>query len=236
LEKKELLYEGKSKKLYMTDQHDQLIQQFKDEVIAGTGKKKAKIKNKGAMNCQLSTYLFKYLESYHVPTHYIDTISETEMLVKKAEIIPIEIVVRNIAAADLVKNYGIEEGKVLEYPVIEHYLKDNKKNNLFINEYHAFAFNYATPDDMKTISRISSKVNAILKSFFQRRNIDLVDFKLEFGKFKGKIILADEISFDSCRLWDIEDNLKLDSIRFSKEPGKASELYKKMMDKIIQES
>jgi len=234
LEKKELLYEGKAKKLYLTDNEDQVIQEFKDDVISPEAKKKRKIKGKGAANCQASAFLFKYLESYHVPNHYIETISDNEMLVKKVEIIPIEVVMRNIAAGSLTKRYGIEEGKVLEYPVLEHYLKDDENHDPFINEYHAYAFNHATPDEIKTIGRISSKVNAILKSFFQRRGITLVDFKVEFGRFREKIILADEISLDTCRLWDAETNVKLDKERFLEEPGNAVALYQEILKRIIE--
>ena len=232
MEKKELLYEGKAKKLYLTDNPDQLIQEFKDDATAFDGKKKGKIKGKGAINCQISSFLFKYLDSYHVPNHFIEKISDNEMLVKRVEIIPIEVVMRNIASGSLTKRFGIKEGKVLEYPILEHYLKDDKRHDPFINEHHAYAFNYATPDEMKTIERISSKVNAILKSFFQRRGIKLVDFKLEFGRFKGKILLADEISPDTCRFWDAETNKKLDKDRFRQDLGEIEEAYQEILNRV----
>lgn len=233
LQKKDLLYEGKAKKVFLTTDNTKLIQEFKDDATAFDGTKKGSIANKGSINNAISAYLFEYLENYHIPTHFIEVISPNEMVVKRLEIIPVEVVLRNVAAGSLCRRYQIPEGMVMEYPILEFYLKNDELHDPMINEYHAFAFGHATPDDMKAIKRIASKVNAILKSFFDRRNLILVDFKLEFGKREGDIFLADEISPDTCRIWDKKTHKKLDKDRFRFDMGGVEKAYIELRDRLI---
>ncbi|TKJ40253.1 phosphoribosylaminoimidazolesuccinocarboxamide synthase [candidate division LCP-89 bacterium B3_LCP] len=233
MQKKELLYEGKAKKVYLTSEEDKLIQEFKDDATAFDGAKKGTISKKGEINNAISAYLFEYLENYHIPTHYFEKLSANEMLIRKLEIIPIEIVLRNVAAGSLCARYNIPEGKVMEYPILEYYLKDDELHDPMINEYHAYAFGHATPDEMKAINRIASKVNAILKSFFDRRNLVLVDFKLEFGKRIKDIYLADEISPDTCRIWDKKTHKKLDKDRFRHDMGGVDKAYRELRDRLM---
>ncbi|MDZ7261572.1 MAG: phosphoribosylaminoimidazolesuccinocarboxamide synthase [candidate division KSB1 bacterium] len=233
MKKKKKIYEGKAKKLYTTDSPEQLIQEFKDEATAFDGTKRGLIKGKGAINNQISAHLFTFLESYLIPTHYIKTLTEKDMLIRKLDIIPIEVVMRNIAAGSLCKRYGIEEGKELEYPILEYYLKDDARHDPMINESHAIAFGYAKPEEMRSIERMASKINAVLKSFFLRRELKLVDFKLEFGRYKGKILLGDEISPDTCRLWDAITGKKLDKDRFREDLGEITEAYEEVRKRVL---
>ncbi len=232
---KELLHEGKAKKVWSTEDQDMIIQEFKDDATAFDGKKKGKINNKGVINNDISAHLFKYLENYYVPTHFIKKLNERQMLCKKLDIIPIEVVMRNVAAGSLCKRYNIEEGKVLETPVMELYLKDDDLGDPLMNEYHAYAFNLATPEEIRTIVRLSTKINAVLKSFFERRGLKLVDFKLEFGRHKKQILLGDEISPDTCRFWDIDSNEKMDKDRFRFDMGKVEEAYEEVRKRIFSE-
>jgi len=233
LKKQELIYEGKAKRLYATTDPELLIQEFKDDATAFDGKKKAQIKGKGAINNQISAFLFQYLESYNVSTHFVKTLSETEMLIRKLEMIPVEVVMRNIAAGSLCERYGLEEGKELGYPILEYYLKNDELHDPMINEYHACAFGYATPDEMRFIGRLASKINAVLKAFFIRRDLKLVDLKLEFGRYKGKVILGDEISPDTCRLWDAKTGEKLDKDRFRHDLGGVEEAYQEIRQRVF---
>lgn len=233
MEKKELLYEGKAKRLYTTDKENLLIQEFKDDATAFDGAKKGKIPHKGEINNSISSFLFEYLDSYHIPTHFVRKLSATEMLVKQLTIIPIEVVIRNVATGSLTRRYEIPEGTVLEYPILEHYLKNDKLGDPLINEYHAYAFGLATPEEMRSISRVASKVNAILKSFFDRRGLILVDFKLEFGKFNDGIMLGDEISPDTCRIWDKKTNKKLDKDRFRHDLGGVEKAYRELEERVL---
>ncbi len=233
MKKEELLYEGKAKKIFATDNPDLLIQEFKDDATAFNGKKKGTIKDKGVVNNKISAFIFEFLESYHVPTHFEKVLSDREMIVKKLDIIPVEVVMRNIATGSLVKRYALEEGKELDYPILEFYLKNDDLNDPMINEHHAIAFGLATTDEMETISRYATKINAILKSFFIRRKIRLIDFKLEFGRFKDRILLGDEISPDTCRFWDLETGEKLDKDRFRQDLGGVEEAYQEMLNRIL---
>ncbi len=233
LQKKELLYEGKAKKMYLSSEEGYLIQEFKDDATAFNGTKKGVIPHKGEINNAISSFLFEYLENYHIPTHFVEKLSSTEMLVRKLEIIPIEIVMRNVAAGSLCARYNIPEGTIMEYPVLEHYLKDDKLHDPMINEYHAYAFGHANPEEMHAISRIAAKVNAILKSFFDRRNLILVDFKMEFGKRGLEINLGDEISPDTCRIWDKRTHKKLDKDRFRHDMGGVEKAYAELRDRIV---
>jgi phosphoribosylaminoimidazole-succinocarboxamide synthase len=233
LERKELLHEGKAKRVYLTDDARYLLIEFKDEMTAFDGLKKGSFPRKGEFNNQTSAFLFEYLESYHIPTHFVQAVSANEMLVKKLNMIPMEVVMRNIATGSLVKRYGIEEGKVLDYPIFELYLKDDTRHDPMINETHAYAFGFCTPEQMRTISRITSKVNAVLKSFFERRELILVDFKLEFGKHENDIILGDEISADSCRIWDKKSGKKLDKDRFRQDLEGVESSYEELMLRVL---
>jgi len=233
LEKRELLHEGKAKRVFKTDNPRFLLMEFKDDISAFDGVKKAQLSRKGEFNNRVSTFLFEYLEGYSVPTHFVQSVSATEMLVKNLQMIPIEVVMRNISTGSLVKRYGYEEGKELSYPVFELFLKDDSRHDPMMNETHAYAFGIATPEQMRTIQRITSKVNAILKSFFDRRGLILVDFKLEFGHHEGVVYLADEISADSCRIWDKKTGKKLDKDRFRHDLGDVESAYEELMGRVI---
>jgi phosphoribosylaminoimidazole-succinocarboxamide synthase len=198
------VYEGRGKKVYETDNVNQIILEFKDETFNYDEKTKKSIKNRGVINAQVSSYLFRYLESYHVPSHFIEQISDKSILVRKLNMIPVEIVIHNIAAGSLVKRFNIDEGKELECPIIEYYLKDEEKQNTMINENHLVSFGHATAEEIKEIHRFSSKINAVLRDFFRRRNFNLVEFRVEFGRKDSKVILGDELSLDTLQIWDLE--------------------------------
>ncbi len=232
MEKKELLYEGKAKRLYITEDPSILVQEFKDDASAFDGVKKSKIAGKGECNCSISTVLFEYLESYHISTHFVKRLSPTEMAVKKVDIIPVEVVMRNIATGSLVKRLPFKEGKNLNYPIFELYLKNDELGDPLINEYHAFALDLCKPEEVRAMFRLTAKVNAILKAFFERRGLVLVDFKLEFGHCGDELVLADEISPDTCRIWDRKTHKKLDKDRFRFDIGGVVEAYKEVLARI----
>ena len=232
IRKGKLLNEGKAKKMYATNDPDRVIMHFKDDATAFDGDKKGTIKKKGEHNVAISTVLFKFLESYQIHTHFVQVLKPNEILVKKLEIIPVEVVMRNIAAGSLCKRYGIKEGELLTYPILELYLKDDSLHDPMINVDHACAFGYALPDEMQTIDRIARKINAVLKSFFSRRELQLVDFKLEFGRHDGDILLGDEISPDTCRFWDASTGEKLDKDRFRFELGNVEGAYEEVRSRI----
>lgn len=197
---KELMVDGTTKKVYATGQNDQVIVAFKD-ASAGKGKKKGAAADKAEINNAVSAYIFEYLESYNVPTHFIKKLDDFSFLAKKVDMVPLTISVYNIASKSLVDRFGIKEGKVLEFPVVEMYFKDKKKQLLMINEYHAYALGLCERKDMTNILRIATKVNAVLKSFFDRRKLKLIRFDLEFGRSHGQIVLADEVSLDTMDVW-----------------------------------
>jgi phosphoribosylaminoimidazole-succinocarboxamide synthase len=231
--KKKKIYEGKAKILYETSNPDQLVQEFKDDATAFNGAKKGKIKNKGVINNKITAQLFRYLESYNVPTHFIAESGEDEMLIRKLQMIPLEVVVRNIASGSLVKRGGQKEGQILDKPLIEFYLKDDAKNDPMIDETYILSNGLATSEDLRIISRMAGKVNALLKSFFMRRALKLVDFKLEFGRARNKIFLADEISPDTCRLWDVKTDKKMDKDRFRQDLGGIEEAYEEVLRRVL---
>ncbi len=233
MEKRELLHEGKAKKVFLTDDPKYLLMEFKDDISAFDGEKKSSFERKGEFNNQISAYLFEYLENYNIPTQFVQVVSSHSMLVKNLEMIPIEVVMRNIAAGSLSKRYGTEEGSVLRYPVMELYLKDDSRHDPMMNETHAYAFDLCTPEQMRTVSRIASKVNAIFKSFFDRRGLVLVDFKLEFGTLDNEVYLGDEISGDTCRIWDKKTGKKLDKDRFRQDMGGLEQSYDELMKRIL---
>lgn len=234
VKKKKKLYEGKAKIVYETDNEDIYIQEFKDDATAFDGTKKGKIKSKGMVNNQVSSHLFSYLESYHIPTHYLGPYADNAMIIQRLKMVPVEVVMRNIATGSLVKRYGVEDGKDLEYPILEFYLKDDEKHDPLINEDHILAFGHATDEEIKLMKRYTQKINAVLKSFFHRRNLLLVDFKLEFGRNKnGKLRLGDEISPDTCRFWDLETREKLDKDRFRFDLGNVEEAYQEVQSRVF---
>lgn len=233
MEKKELLHEGKAKKIYATEDEALVIQEFKDDATAFNGNKKGSIPGKGEINCTISSILFEYLHSYHVPTHYVRRLEGSMMLIKKLDIIPLEAVMRNIATGSLVKRLAFPEAKPLEYQIFELYLKNDDLGDPLVNEYHAFAMGIARPEEIRSMYRLTAKINAILKSFMERRGLVLVDFKLEFGRDEnGDLILGDEISPDTCRIWDRKTHKKLDKDRFRFDMGGVEKAYQEVLDRI----
>lgn len=232
MEKLEKLYEGKAKIIYNTSDPDLVIQYFKDDASAFDGKKKGTIVDKGVMNNHMSSRIFQYLETEGVATHYVETINDREMLVKKLDIIPVEVVLRNIAAGSLCKRLGIEEGLVLEKPILEFFYKSDPLGDPMINECHVDVFGWATKGEVEILKSEGTKVNDLMMKFFKERNIRLVDFKVEFGRHKGKVFLGDEISPDGCRLWHWDTNEKMDKDRFRFNMGNVEEKYQEVYDLI----
>ena len=224
----EQLYEGKAKKVFLTDDPDVVLVSYKDDATAFNGIKKGQIKDKGIVNNICSNHLFRLLESKGVPTHYIEQINERETYVKKVQIVPLEVIVRNIAAGSMSKRLGIPEGKVLAKPVVEFSYKCDELGDPVINDDHAIAMELATPEEIETIKAMALKVNDILKEYFAEIGVTLVDFKLEFGRFKGGIVLADEISPDTCRFWDSKTGEKLDKDRFRRDLDDVDKGYREI--------
>lgn len=229
------IYEGKAKKLYSLKGHpDLLLQEFKDDATAFNAQKKGKILNKGIINCELTTFIFTYLKKKGVRNHFVKQISPNEMIIKHLKIVPIEVVVRNIAAGSLLKKTRFKEGHQLAKPIVEFYYKDDALGDPMISDSHALAMKIATEKDLKTLKQMAEKINTILKPFFLKRGLRLVDFKLEFGKDKtGKIMLGDEITPDTCRLWDKKTNKKLDKDRFRFDLGGVNEAYAEVRKRIL---
>ena len=234
MEKKELLYEGKGKKLFATENPEILISEFKDDLTAFNAQKKGSESGKGALNCKISKILFELLEKNGIETHMVSVLSDNEMEVKKVSIIPIEVVARNIATGSLSKRLGIENGKKLPFTLVEFYYKDDSLGDPIINDEHALMMELASKGDLEVLKEKARKVNEALFKFFDEKGLILVDFKLEFGKdVNGKILLADEISPDSCRLWDKETLEKLDKDRFREDLGSVKAGYEKVLEKIL---
>ena len=226
MEKKEMLYEGKAKKVYTTENADLYIVDYKDDATAFNGKKKGTIAGKGVINNRMSNYLMSLMEKEGIPTHFVEELSDRETVVKKVTIVPLEVIIRNIAAGSFSKRFGVEEGTVLKNPTLEYCLKDDALDDPMINDYHITAIGVASKEDLDTISKLTFKINDFLKAYFLKLNIELVDFKIEFGKTPdGTIILADEISPDTCRLWDATTHDKLDKDRFRRDLGDVEEAY-----------
>ena len=220
MEKLQQLYEGKAKKVFATDDPEKLIVEYKDDATAFNGLKKGTIKGKGVINNQMSNRLMAYLEKQGVPTHYIQEINERETVVKKVSIVPLEVIVRNISAGSFAKHYGVEEGIVFDQPTIEFSYKNDELGDPLLNRYHALALKLATAEEIDTIEKYAFKVNEVLKAFWLSAGVTLVDFKLEFGRLSdGTIVLADEISPDTSRLWDVKTHEKLDKDRFRRDLG-----------------
>lgn len=228
MQKGKQVYEGKAKILYETDDPSLLIQYFKDDATAFNAQKRGTIQNKGVMNNKISSVIFAHLEKNGVPTHFVKHLSDREMLVKKLDIVPVEVVMRNIVAGSLSKRMGMEEGVQLSEPVLEWYYKSDALGDPMINSSHIKAFKLATEQEMNAIREHAFKVNAFLLKYFDEIGIKLVDFKLEFGRHNGKILLGDEITPDGCRLWDKQTNEKLDKDRFRRDLGGVEEAYRRV--------
>lgn len=232
MEKLELLYEGKAKKVFKTEDEDALIVDYKDDATAFNGEKKGTIVGKGAINNRMTNHIFKLLEKEGVPTHYIEELSDCETVVKKVQIVPLEVIIRNIAAGSFSKKLGIEEGRKLLAPTLEFSYKDDALGDPMINDYYAIAIGVATREEIDTITKYAFKVNEVLMKYFDSLGIELVDFKIEFGRYKGQIILADEISPDTCRLWDKETHEKLDKDRFRRDLGNVEDAYQEVFRRL----
>jgi len=225
MKKLDLLYEGKAKKVYTTEQEDVLIVDYKDDATAFNGIKKGTIVGKGAINNRMTNFLFKRLEKQGIPTHFIEELSDRETAVKKVEIVPLEVIIRNVAAGSFSKKLAIEEGTKLKCPTLEFSFKDDALGDPFINSYYALGLGLATQEEIDKITEYAFKVNDVLIEYFKGIEIELIDFKIEFGRYKGQIILADEISPDTCRLWDINTREKLDKDRFRRDLGNVEDAY-----------
>lgn len=234
MQKKEQLYEGKAKKVFATDDPNLYIVDYKDDATAFNGQKKGQIAGKGVINNVMSNHMFQLLEQQGVPTHFVEQLSERETLVKKVSIVPLEVIIRNISAGSFAKRYGVEEGIVFKAPTIEFSYKNDDLGDPLINAYHALALGLATQEEIDQIKAMAFKVNEVMKDYFDHLNVTLVDFKLEFGKTAdGKIILADEISPDTCRLWDKTTGEKLDKDRFRRDLGGVEEAYQEIMRRVM---
>ena len=233
MNKGEMLYEGKAKKVYATEDPELLIVSYKDDATAFNGLKKGTIAGKGVINNQMSNALMRLLEKKGVPTHFVEELSERETLVKKVQIVPLEVIIRNIAAGSFSKHYGVAEGTLLKAPTIEFSYKNDALGDPLINEYHVIALDLASKEEIETIKTYAFRVNEELKAFWLTCSVTLVDFKLEFGRLSdGTIVLADEISPDTCRLWDSKTNEKLDKDRFRRDLGGVEEAYQEIMSRL----
>lgn len=233
MNKTDVLYEGKAKIVYNTDEADKLIVYFKDDATAGNGEKKGTIQDKGIINNKMSEFFFKLLKDNDIATHYIETLNEREMVVKKLDMIALEVIVRNVAAGSLAKRLGFEEGTVLKTPVLEYCYKNDELGDPLLNRYHIMVLDVASVYELDQIEHIAFSANHIMKDLLRAKNVDLVDFKLEFGRDENKkIILADEISPDNCRFWDMTTKEKLDKDRFRRDMGGVEEAYKEILTRV----
>lgn len=228
-----LLYEGKAKKIFSTENDNEFVVYYKDDATAFNGEKKAEISSKGILNNKISTIMFEELAKEGITSHFIKSLSDREMLVKKVEILPLEVIVRNITAGSFCKRYGVEEGIVLDQPIFEMSYKNDEFGDPLLNDDHAVALKLATREEIEFLRAQTLKINEIMKKFFLKMDLKLVDFKLEFGKdVDGNIILADEISPDTCRLWDVNTNEKLDKDRFRRDLGDLVEGYEEVLARL----
>lgn len=230
--KMEQLYEGKAKKVYATDDSDLVIVDYKDDATAFNGEKKGTIVGKGVINNRMTNYIFQEIEKAGVPTHFVREISDRETEVRRVEIVPLEVIIRNVAAGSFSKKLGIEEGTKLLAPTLEFSYKDDALGDPMINDYYAIAIGAATREEIDKITEYAFKVNEFMKAFFLEAGIELIDFKLEFGRFHGQIILADEVSPDTCRLWDVNTREKLDKDRFRRDMGNVEDAYQEVFKRI----
>ena len=232
MERKEQLYEGKAKKVFATDDPDLCIVSYKDDATAFNGKKKGTIVGKGVVNNRMSNFMFKMLEKNGVKTHFVEELNDRDAVVKKVDIVPLEVIVRNRAAGSFSKKYGVQEGSDLASPILEFDYKCDPLDDPLVNNYHILALGLATQEEIDKISEMTLKINQLMIEFFKECNVELVDFKLEFGRFHGEIVLADEISPDTCRFWDLDTHEKLDKDRFRRDMGGVEEAYAEMMKRI----
>ena len=234
MKKCEQLYEGKAKKVFATEDPEYVIVSYKDDATAFDGLKKGTIAGKGVVNNKMSNYLMQLLEKQGVPTHYVEEISDRETIVRKVSIVPLEVIIRNISAGSFAKRYGVEEGIVFSEPTIEFSYKNDALHDPLLNSYHALALGLATKEEIETIKTMAFRVNEILKAYFLKLNVRLVDFKLEFGRLPdGTVVLADEISPDTCRFWDMETDEKLDKDRFRRDMGGVEDAYEEMYRRVF---
>ncbi|MFT4105423.1 MAG: phosphoribosylaminoimidazolesuccinocarboxamide synthase [Lacrimispora sp.] len=232
MEKKELLYEGKAKKVYKTEDPDVLIVSYKDDATAFNGLKKGTISGKGAINNRMTNFIFRKLEEKGIPTHLIQELNDRETAVKKVEILPLEVIVRNYSAGSFAKKMGMEEGIKFSRPTLEFSYKNDDLGDPFINSYYALALDLATQEEIDAVTEYAFLVNDVLKEYFDGLNIDLIDFKIEFGRYHGQVILADEISPDTCRLWDKDTRQKLDKDRFRRDLGGTEDAYEEVFSRL----
>jgi phosphoribosylaminoimidazole-succinocarboxamide synthase len=232
MNKLDMLYEGKAKKVFQTENPDIYIIEYKDDATAFNALKKGTIQGKGVVNNKMSAILFELLKKEGIPVHFIHLLSETEQEVKAVEILPLEVIIRNVAAGSFSKRLGVEEGSELNNTVFELCYKNDELGDPLINDYHATALGLATIEEIKKMKELSFKINNILIQFFKKRGMRLIDFKVEFGRYKGEIILADEISPDTCRLWEIGTNRKMDKDRFRRDLGNIEETYEEVLRKV----
>lgn len=232
MDMKNFIYEGKAKRIFKTEKEDEVLVYYKDDATAFNGEKKASIASKGILNNTISSIIFEMLKEKGIKTHFVEKISDREQICKKVDIIPLEVIVRNIAAGSMAKRYGVEEGTELKNTVLEISYKNDDLGDPLMNDYHAMALGIVTKEELDYIYDQASKVNKILTEFFLNQDIKLVDLKLEFGKLNGQILLADEVSPDTCRLWDLKTGEKLDKDRFRRELGDLVEGYTKVLERI----
>ena len=233
MEKLEMMYEGTAKKIYATENAEEVIVYYKDDATAFNGEKKDQINNKGILNNAITSMIFEMLNENGIKTHFVKKLNDREQLCKKVEIVPLEVIVRNVAAGSMAKRLGLEEGYKLKTTVFEFSYKDDELGDPLINSYHAVAIGAATFEEIKTILDMTAKINDLLKEFFSKLNINLIDFKIEFGKLpNGEIVLADEISPDTCRFWDATTGEKLDKDRFRRDMGNVEEAYIEILNRI----
>lgn len=235
MKKLEQIYEGKAKKVYATDDPKIVIVDYKDDATAFNGLKKGTIAGKGVVNNKVSNHFFRLLESHGIPTHYVEQLSDRETAVRRVEILPVEVIIRNRAAGSFSKRMGVEEGTALACPILEYSYKNDELGDPFINSYYIRALNIATDEEMEQVKNYSFRINYILKSYLDGFGIELIDFKLEFGRFDGKVILADEISPDTCRYWDKATGKKLDKDRFRRDLGDVEEAYREIIGRLMGE-
>lgn len=230
--KGDMLYEGKAKKIFLTEKLDEVIHYFKDDATAFNAEKRGTILGKGVVNNKISATLFQYLAEAGTPSHFIQELNDREMLTRRVKIIPVEVVVRNRATGSIVKRLGLEEGLIIDPPLVEFFYKDDSLGDPLISEDHIRLLKLATPLQVEELRQQAVKINEVLKPFFQKRGMMLVDFKLEFGLWNGQIILADEISPDTCRFWDIQTGERMDKDRFRKDLGRIEETYQEVLKRV----
>ena len=232
MERLEMMYEGKAKKIYATDKANEVIVYYKDDATAFNGEKKGQIEDKGVLNNAITSMIFEMLNENGIKTHFIEKLSEREQLCKKVEIVPLEVIVRNVAAGSMAKRLGLQEGFELKTTVFELSYKDDDLGDPLINDFHAVGIGATTFEELEKIYAMTAKINDLLKEFFAKQNIRLIDFKLEFGRYNGEVILADEISPDTCRFWDATTGEKLDKDRFRRDMGNVKDAYIEILNRI----